>query len=51
MMPGYINFKIETSSDDSDEENFDEENSIKNMNILFLNMNINFIYQMHWVCP
>ena len=51
MMPGYINFKIETSSDDSDKENFDEENSIKNMNILFLNMNINFIYQMHWVCP
>ena len=26
---------IETSSDDSDEENFDEENSIKNMNIVF----------------
>ena len=51
MIPGYINVKIETSSDHSDEENFDEENSIKNMNILFLNMNINFIYQMHWVCP
>ena len=42
---------METSSDDPDEENFDEENSIKNMNILLLNMNINFIYQMHWVCP
>ena len=51
MMPGYINVKIETSSDHSDEENFDEENSIKNMNLLFLNMNINFIYQIHWVCP
>ena len=24
LMPGYINVKIETSSDDSDEENFDE---------------------------
>ena len=24
MMPGYINVKIKTSSDDSDEENFDE---------------------------
>ena len=24
MMPGYINVKIETSSDNSDEENFDE---------------------------
>ena len=43
--------KIETSSNDSDEENFDEENSIKNMNILVLNMNTNFIYQIHWVCP
>ena len=35
MMPGQINVTIETSSDDSDEENFDEENSIKNMNLVF----------------
>ena len=50
MMPVYINVKTENSPDHSDEENFDEENSIKNMNILFLNMNINFIYHMHWIC-
>ena len=47
MMLGYTDVKIGTSSDDSDEENFDEENSIKNMNILFLNMNIIFFYHIH----